>query len=68
MEILTNWENFTDKELAQIKKSLDDEFKKRKQVENAIKDFLFDFRRLEALGVTVHVECHYPSERNFIFE
>ena len=43
MEILTNWENFTDKELAQIKKSLDDEFKKRKQVENAIKDFLFDF-------------------------
>jgi len=68
MQIMTDWKNFTDEELVQIKKSLDDECKKRKQVENAIKDFLFDFRRLEVLGVTVHVECHYPSEKNFVFE
>lgn len=55
MQVMTNWKNLTDEELVQIKKSLDDECKKRKQVENAIKDFLFDFRRLETLGITVSI-------------
>lgn len=55
MQVMTDWKNLTDEELVQIKKSLDDEFKKRKQIENTIKDFLFDFRRLEALGVTVSI-------------
>lgn len=55
MQVMTDWRNFTDEELVQIKKSLDNEFKKRKQVENTIKDFLFDFRRLEALGITVSI-------------
>lgn len=55
MQVMTDWKNLTDEELVQIKKSLDDEFKKRKQIENTIKDFLFDFRRLETLGVTVSI-------------
>lgn len=55
MQVMANWKKFTDEELMQIKKSLDDECKKRKQIENVIKDFLFDFRRLEALGITVSI-------------
>ena len=70
MNILTNWENFTDKELEQVKESLESEIKKRK-TKIVIDAFLNAFRKLKTMGIDVSIyEGHEIPiyEEDFYFE
>ena len=62
MNILTNWKNFTDEELEQVKESLELEIKKRK-TKIVIDDFLNAFRKLKKMGIDVSI-----YEEDFYFE
>lgn len=59
MQVMTNWENFTDEELEQIKESLKLETQKRKAkamaIETSINNFLNAFRELKEKGVVISI-------------
>lgn len=56
MNILTNWENFTDEELERIKESLESEVQKRKEKTTIIiNNFLNAFHELEKAGINVFI-------------
>ena len=59
MNILTNWENFTDEELEQIKESLEKEKQKRKEKIVIIKNFLNAFRELEKAGISISYDIGF---------
>ena len=59
MNILTNWENFTDEELEQIKESLEKEKQKRKEKTVIIKNFLNAFRELEKAGISISYDIGF---------
>ncbi len=58
MNILTNWENFTDKELEQIKESLEAETQKRKE-KIAINNFLNAFHELKKAGISISYDIGF---------
>ena len=59
MNILTNWENFTDEELERIKESLEKERQKRKEKTVIIKNFLNAFRELEKAGISISYDIGF---------
>lgn len=59
MNILTNWKNFTDEELEQVKKSLEAEKQKRKEKTAIIKKFLNAFHELEKAGISVSYDIGF---------
>lgn len=74
MQVMTNWKNFTDEELEQIKESLKLETEKRKAkamaVETSINNFLNAFRELKEKGVVISIceEIEIPLyEDDFYF-
>lgn len=66
MQILTNWENFTDEELRQLRNSLNDELRERieRKKDKAIQNFLHAFIELEKLNISVYFDGDCPIRKN----